>query len=111
VIFFVVSTNSFIPPGKNSTNNKRKKKKKTFQYSYNTKEWISMESANFLFLFLLIFLLDIFFIYISNAIPKIPYTFPPPCSPTHLLLLLGPDIPPIISHQTQTLLHMPARFC
>jgi hypothetical protein len=42
---------------------------------------------------LFIFLLDIFFIYISNAIPKVPYTLPPPCSPTHPLPLLGPDIP------------------
>jgi hypothetical protein len=36
--------------------------------------------------------LDIFFIYISNAIPKVPYTLPPPCSPNHPLLLLGPGI-------------------
>jgi hypothetical protein len=35
------------------------------------------------------FLLDIFFIYISNAIPKVPYTLPLPCSPTHPLPLLG----------------------
>jgi hypothetical protein len=33
------------------------------------------------------FLLDIFFIYISNAILKVPYTLPPPCSPTHPLPL------------------------
>jgi hypothetical protein len=33
------------------------------------------------------------FIYISNAIPKIPYTLPLPCSPTHPLPLLGPGIP------------------
>jgi hypothetical protein len=39
------------------------------------------------------FLLDIFFIYISNAIPKAPYTLPPPCSPTHPLLLPDPGIP------------------
>jgi hypothetical protein len=39
------------------------------------------------------FLLDIFFIYISNAIPKVPYTLPLPCSPTHSLPLLGPGIP------------------
>jgi hypothetical protein len=39
------------------------------------------------------FLLDIFFIYISNAIPKVPYTLPLPCFPTHPLLLLGPGIP------------------
>jgi hypothetical protein len=37
--------------------------------------------------------LDIFFIYISNAIPKVPYTLPQPCSPTHPLPLLGPGIP------------------
>jgi hypothetical protein len=39
------------------------------------------------------FLLDIFFIYISNAIPKVPYTLPQPCSPTHPLPLLGPGVP------------------
>ena len=45
------------------------------------------------FFFLPNFLLHIFFIYISNAIPKVPYTLSPPCSPTHSLLLLGPGIP------------------
>jgi hypothetical protein len=40
-----------------------------------------------------IFLLDIFLIYISNATPKVSYTLPPPCSPTHPLPLLGPGIP------------------
>jgi hypothetical protein len=40
-----------------------------------------------------IFLLDIFFIYISNAILKVPYTLPLFCSPTHPLLFLGPGIP------------------
>jgi hypothetical protein len=39
------------------------------------------------------FVLDIFYIYISNAIPKIPYTIPPPYSPTHPLLLPSPGIP------------------
>jgi hypothetical protein len=39
------------------------------------------------------FLLDIFFIYISDAIPKVPYTLLPPCSPTYPLPLLGPGIP------------------
>jgi hypothetical protein len=41
-----------------------------------------------------LFLLDIFFIYISNAIRKVPYTLPPtpPCSPTHPLPLLGPGV-------------------
>jgi hypothetical protein len=39
------------------------------------------------------FLLDIFFIYISNAIPKVPYTLPLPCSPTHPLPLLALAFP------------------
>jgi hypothetical protein len=39
------------------------------------------------------FLLDIFFIYISNAIPKVPYILPLPCSPTHPLQLLDPGVP------------------
>jgi hypothetical protein len=42
---------------------------------------------------LFIFLLDIFFIYISIAIPKVPYTLTLPCSPTHPLSLLGPGVP------------------
>jgi hypothetical protein len=37
------------------------------------------------------FLINIFFIYISNSIPKVPYILPPPCSPTHPLP--GPGIP------------------
>jgi hypothetical protein len=44
-------------------------------------------------LFKIFILLAIFFIYISNAIPKVPYTLPPPCSPTHPLPLLGPGVP------------------
>ena len=36
--------------------------------------------------------LGIFFIYISNAIPKLSYTPPAPL-PTHPLPLLGPGIP------------------
>jgi hypothetical protein len=44
-------------------------------------------------LFFLIFLLDIFFIYISNAIPKVPYTLPLSRSPTHPLPLLDPGVP------------------
>jgi hypothetical protein len=41
------------------------------------------------FLFKNIFLLDIFFIYISNAIPKVPYTLPPCLAPqpTHSCFL------------------------
>jgi hypothetical protein len=45
------------------------------------------------FFFNFLYLLDIFFIYISNVIPKTPYTLPQPCFPTHPLLLLGPGIP------------------
>jgi hypothetical protein len=40
-----------------------------------------------------LFLLDIFFIYISNAILKVPCTLPQPCYPTHPLLLPGPGVP------------------
>jgi hypothetical protein len=47
----------------------------------------------FCFCFIFYFLLDIFFIYISNAIPKVPYTLPLPCSPTHPLPLPGHGIP------------------
>jgi hypothetical protein len=43
--------------------------------------------------FKIFFLLDIFFIYISKAILKVPYTIPPPCSPAHPLPLLGPGVP------------------
>jgi hypothetical protein len=41
----------------------------------------------------LYFLLDIFFIYISDAIQKVPYTILPPCSSPHSLPLPGPGIP------------------
>jgi hypothetical protein len=37
-------------------------------------------------------LFDIFFIYISNAIPQVSYTLLPPCSPTHQLPCIGPGI-------------------
>jgi hypothetical protein len=46
-----------------------------------------------LFVCLFIYLLDIFFIYISNAIPEVPHTLPLPCSPTYPLPILGPGIP------------------
>jgi hypothetical protein len=52
------------------------------------------------FSFNLFILLDIFFIYISNAIPKVPYTLPPPPA-----LLLYPPTPaswpwhsPVLGH-------------
>jgi hypothetical protein len=43
------------------------------------------------FFFFFVFLLGIFLIYISNAIPKVPHT--PPHCPTHPLPLFGPGIP------------------
>jgi hypothetical protein len=36
-----------------------------------------------LFVCLFVDILDIFFIYISNDVLKVPYTLPLPCSPTH----------------------------
>jgi hypothetical protein len=43
--------------------------------------------------FLSTFLLDIFFIYISNAIPKVPYTLPQTYFLTHSILLPGLGTP------------------
>ena len=43
------------------------------------------------------FLLGVYFIYISNAILKVPYTLLPP-SPTHPLPLLGPGVSPVLKH-------------
>jgi hypothetical protein len=48
------------------------------------------KDARFFFFFL--FLLGIYFIYISDAIPKVP-TGSPTHSPTHPLPLLGPVVP------------------
>jgi hypothetical protein len=43
-----------------------------------------MSFSGVLFFFhIFFFLLDIFFIYISTAIPKAPYTLPPVPQPTH----------------------------
>jgi hypothetical protein len=47
----------------------------------------------FIYLFIYFILLDSFFIYISNAILKVSYTLPPPCSPTYPLPLLVPGVP------------------
>jgi hypothetical protein len=47
--------------------------------------------ANLMEAFFFFLLLDIFFIYISNVIPKVPYTLAQPCSPTYSLPLLGPS--------------------
>ena len=51
-----------------------------------------MNDSIFIFFFFIIIniLLGIFFIYISNAIPKVSHT---PHSPTHPLPLLGPGFP------------------
>jgi hypothetical protein len=47
----------------------------------------SKKETSFLYIY---FLLGIFLIYISNAIPKVPHTLPPHSS-THPLPLFGPD--------------------
>jgi hypothetical protein len=44
-------------------------------------------------IFIFIFLLSIFFIYISKAIPKVPHTLPHTHSPTDPLPLPGPGVP------------------
>jgi hypothetical protein len=54
---------------------------------------IQWKKDSIFFFFFFYTLLDIFFIYISNAIPKVPYTLPLPCSPFHPLPLLGPGVP------------------
>jgi hypothetical protein len=45
----------------------------------NTSSGREYRIGRFYFLFFNDFLLDIFFIYISNAIPKVPYTFLKTC--------------------------------
>jgi hypothetical protein len=39
------------------------------------------------------FILNVFFIYISNAFPKVHNNLPLPCSPTHPLVHAGHGIP------------------
>jgi hypothetical protein len=48
--------------------------------------------------FISYFLLDIFFIYISNSILKVPYTLDTPCSPTHPLPSSWPRCSPVLVH-------------
>jgi hypothetical protein len=61
--------------------------------------WVLVPKASFTeefcnALFKKYFLLGIFLIYISNAIPKVPHTPPThPNSPTHPLPLFGPGVP------------------
>jgi hypothetical protein len=53
----------------------------------------------FLFSFLFLdFLLDIFFIYISNAIPKVPYTLPAALLPYPLTPTSWPWLSPVLGH-------------
>jgi hypothetical protein len=66
----------------------------------NRNEAITFHNIQGRQIFLITFLLDIFFIYISNVIPfpsfpsENPLPPPPsPCSATHSLLLPGPGIP------------------
>jgi hypothetical protein len=65
---------------------------KEIKCGHEDDKWM-WKSQLLFFNLILFFLLDIIFIYISNAIPKVPYTLPPPCSPTHSLPLLGPGFP------------------
>jgi hypothetical protein len=69
--------------------------KNIFSQSYFFLEPLSLCVLDFvsrLFFFIYIyFLLGIFLIYISNAIPNVPYTHPH--SPTHPLPLFGPGVP------------------
>jgi hypothetical protein len=44
------------------------------------------------------FKLDIIFIYISNAIPKVPYTLPPPLLPYPLTPTSWPWCSPVLGH-------------
>jgi hypothetical protein len=62
-----------------------------FQVSLHLKKPLQLYMAK-QYSFFPTFLLDIFFIYISNAIPKVPYT-PQPCSSMLSLPVLGPGIP------------------
>jgi hypothetical protein len=60
---------------------------------FESTEYILYRGNHFYFFFKKTFLLDIFFIYISNAMLKVPYALHLPCSQTHTLLLPGPGIP------------------
>jgi hypothetical protein len=69
-----------------------KRKIKRNKWRILTFVWKPTSESISLLLCFLFFKLDAFFIYISNAITKAPYTLPLPCSPTHPLPLLGPGI-------------------
>jgi hypothetical protein len=71
-----------------------------FYHSNRTKLGYGPWYISWSLFFLSFFIIDIFFIYISNVIPfpSLPSENPPspphsPCSPTYPLLLPGPDIP------------------
>jgi hypothetical protein len=70
---------------------KREKGKVAKKYRFTERN--GTIEKKFIIVFFFSFLLHIFFIYISNATLKVPYTLPPPCFPTHPLLLPGPGIP------------------
>jgi hypothetical protein len=55
--------------------------------------WIFRIEGSFLLL-----LLDIFFIYISNAIPKVPYTLLPALLPYSLTCTSWPWLFPVLGH-------------
>jgi hypothetical protein len=52
-----------------------------------------VNNISFFVIHFLNFLLEIFFIFISNAIPKVPYALHLPFSPNYSLPLLGPGVP------------------
>jgi hypothetical protein len=57
--------------------------KEQLQYKSDCSEMLHRQQEN-MAISKFVFLLDIFFIYISNAIPRVPYTLPPPApQPTH----------------------------
>jgi hypothetical protein len=84
-------TSSHVPASAKTSSHKSVSRKSSHDATESTKK---PEYSNIFFIFLQKqFLLDIFFIYISNAILKVPYTLPLPCSPTHPLPLLALAFP------------------
>jgi hypothetical protein len=69
--------------------------KRGWQVSLSNFKWNKKirDRGKLISFFFSILLLDIFFIYISNDIPKVPYILPLPCYPTHPLPLIGPGFP------------------
>jgi hypothetical protein len=63
-----------------------------FKFTKANDKVVQMKDIILFLLFIYLFILGIFFIYMSKAIPKFPHT-PHTYSPTHLLPLLGPGVP------------------